>query len=163
MPAECPGEQSKEERKKLKQERQGTANALLKPGSSPSVSELPDLSRSNTMNSLSSGYAASAQRSLSGRCRLRKRVLPNRPAGPRVLSRLGNTIKKNRVVAPPPTAYISELPGSTPNGSAGAGEQKGRMIYAFEAGADGELSVTEGREIVILEADSRFTLSHYAI
>ena len=162
VPAECPGEQTKEERKKLKQERQEAANALLKP-TTPVSAELPDLGRSNTMNSLSSGYVASAQRSLSGPISPAEDTPPElpaastRPATSTVTT--GGTLKKNRVVAPPPAAYISELPGSTPaNGSAGGGasEQRAKMLYTFEAGADGELSVPEGRDLVVLEPDSKF-------
>jgi hypothetical protein len=57
-------------------------------------------------------------------------------------------------MAPPPAAYISELPGSTPNGSSQAPEQKAKMLYTFDAGAPGELSVPEGREVIVLEPDS---------
>ncbi|KAI1091017.1 FCH-domain-containing protein [Rostrohypoxylon terebratum] len=152
VPAECPGELSKDERKKYKAERQAAAGALLKPPSGPPehVAELPTLSRSNTMNSLSSGYAASANRSISGSV-----VSPRSPAedtppepGPRPAP------KKGRLVAPPPTAYISELPGSSvPPPAAKVAEQKGKMLYAFEASGGDEVSVPEGREVVILEPD----------
>lgn len=152
VPAECPGEQTKEERKKLKQERQAAANSLLKPSATPKdhLSELPALSRENTMNSLSSGYAASAQRSISGPMSPTEEVPPPEPSGgPR----------KTRVVAPPPSTFVSELPGSTPDGSGGTPttEQRAKTLYAFETGGDGELSVAEGREVVVLEPDSKFT------
>ncbi|KAM7196483.1 hypothetical protein V8F33_006200 [Rhypophila sp. PSN 637] len=165
VPAECPGEQTKEERKKLKQERQEAANSLLKPTGTPvastSHSELPDLTRSNTMNSLSSGYAASAQRSMSGPLSPAEDAPPELP-GPRppattIPTSTTGTVRKNRVIAPPPAAYISELPGSTPDGGASRGsssEQKGKMLYTFEAGGEGELSIVEGREVVILEPDN---------
>ncbi|KAK0616075.1 hypothetical protein B0T17DRAFT_592694 [Bombardia bombarda] len=140
VPAECPGEQSKEERKKLKQERQEAANSLLKPtvGAQDHASELPDLTRSNTMTSLSSGYAASAHRSMAG-----PPLSPNeeegppqlpgpRPAAPASTITPGSgTLRKPRIIAPPPAAYISELPGR-----------------------EGELSVPEGRDLVILEPDT---------
>ena len=167
VPAECPGEQSKEERKKLKQERQEAANALLKPGSSsnldPATAELPDLSRSNTLNSLSSGYAASANRSISGQRSPAEEMPPelpgSRPPAAPAPSTSG-TLRKNRVIAPPPAAYISELPGSAPtNGSgaaAAAAEQKGKMLYGFDANGEGEVTVPEGREVTILEPDSEF-------
>ncbi|KAM7191460.1 hypothetical protein V8F20_009283 [Naviculisporaceae sp. PSN 640] len=157
VPAECPGEQTKEERKKLKQERQEAANALLKPTGTPITSELPDLSRSNTMNSLSSGYAVSAQRSMSGPLSPTEDTPPELPGArpPATTAPSTGTLRKNRVMAPPPAAYISELPGSTPSASSGgAPEQKGKMLYTFEAGAEGELSVVEGRDVVILEPDT---------
>ena len=155
VPAECPGEQSKEARKKLKQERQEAATATLKPSGSPSVAELPDLTRSNTTNSLSSGYAASAQRSIAGPMSPTEETPPEPAGRPQSMVSSGNAAKKHRVIAPPPTAYMSELPGSTPNGSSGSAEQKGKLLYTFEAGGDGELSVTEGREVVIVEPDSK--------
>jgi hypothetical protein len=159
VPAECPGEQNKDERKKLKADRQEAANAIRRPTSGPadSVAELPTLSRSNTMNSLSSGYAASANRSLSG-------VGPRTPTEETPPERSHaikpsisgtNTLKKNRVVAPPPSAYISELPGSSVNGSGStsSNEQKGKMMYSYEANGEGEITVPEGREVAIVELD----------
>lgn len=158
VPAECPGEQTKEERKKLKQERQEAANALLKP-TTPVSAEIPDLTRTNTMNSLSSGYAASAQRSMTGPLSpTDEPPPPDLPAAStRPTSTLNaGTLKKNRVVAPPPAAYISELPGSSPaNGTpGGASQQKAKMLYSFEAGGEGELTVPEGRDLVVLAPDS---------
>lgn len=162
VPAECPGEQNKEERKKLKAERQETANSLKSPtstGPSDSVTELPTMSRSNTMNSLSSGYAASAHRSVSG-SGLRsptEETPPERPASLKPDISGPNTLRKNRVVAPPPAAYISELPGSAPvNGSGStSNEQKGKMLYAYDANGGGEVTVAEGKEVTILEPDGK--------
>lgn len=166
VPPDCPGEQSKEERKKLKQERQEAANALLKPSSAATehVAELPDLTRSNTMNSLSSGYAVSAHRSIADQLSPSDEMVP--PHVPPATSirppsiSAPTTARKNRVIAPPPAAYISELPGSTPNGTGStfAEQHKGKMTYTFEAGAEGELSVPEGRDVVILEPDSESLL-----
>ncbi|KAK4104096.1 FCH-domain-containing protein [Parathielavia hyrcaniae] len=149
VPAECPGEQSKEERKKLKQERQSAANSVLKPGGPPEhAAELPALSRSDTVTSKTSGYAASSQRSMTGP--MSPTEEPPAPEVP-ISTRPASTVRKNRVIAPPPPAYISELPGSAPNGSS---EQKARMLYSFEAGGAGELSVPEGRDLVVLEPDT---------
>ncbi|XDG03971.1 hypothetical protein ABKA04_003586 [Annulohypoxylon sp. FPYF3050] len=154
VPAECPGELSKDERKKYKAERQSAAGALLKPPSGPPehVAELPTLSRSNTMNSLSSGYAASANRSISGSVASPRSPAEDTPPepGPRP------AVKKARLVAPPPTAYISELPGSSvpaPAPASKAAEQKGKMLYGFEASGGDEVSVPEGREVIVLEPD----------
>ncbi|KAL2134281.1 hypothetical protein VTI74DRAFT_538 [Chaetomium olivicolor] len=162
VPAECPGEQSKEERKKLKQERQEAANALLKPSGQPPESvELPALGRSDTVTSARSGYAASSARSMTGPLSPTEEAPPpNVPSATRPTSTAAATaassgpVKRNRVMAPPPVAYISELPGSTPNGSSPAQEQKAKMLYAFEAGGPGELSVPEGRDLVVLEPDT---------
>ncbi|CAI4215237.1 unnamed protein product [Parascedosporium putredinis] len=143
VPADCPGEKSKEERKKLKAERQEAANSLLSAPTGPPahVAELPDLTRSNTMTSLSSGYAASANRSISG----------TPTAYPYPSSRCGwSPEEPGRGTSP--SSYISELPGSADFGSKKQ-EQKGKTLYAFQASGEGELSVPEGREVVLLEPD----------
>lgn len=158
VPAECPGEQSKEERKKLKQERQEAANSLLKATGGPPehVAELPTLGRSDTVTSGTSGYAASSQRSMTGPLSPAEEVPPEVPTATRPTSTgPPPAARKNRVIAPPPAAYISELPGSTPNGSSHGSEQRAKMLYSFDAGGAGELSVPEGRELVILEPDSK--------
>ncbi len=161
VPAECPGELSKEDRKKYKAERQAAAGALLKPTNGPPdhVAELPDLTRSNTMTSLSSGYAASAHRSISGSAAAPLSPAdepPPEPPGPRPPA--STSPKKPRMMAPPPSTYISELPGDSANGSVStrAPDQKGKMLYSFEANGAGELSVPEGREVVVLEPDGKF-------
>lgn len=164
VPASCPGELSKDERKKVKTERQQAFNAahLHTNGDPPNgVTELPAMSRSSTMNSLSSGYAASANRSVSG--------LPIRPpneetspetiASRPVISK-PSTIRKNRIVAPPPTQYISELPANDPNGrtssiTSNITEQRGKMLYAYQANGAGEISVNEGDELNIVEPDGK--------
>ena len=165
VPADCPGEQTKEERKKLKTERQAAANSNhthshTNGGPPEGVSELPALSRSNTMNSLSSGYAASAHRSVSD---LRTKPSPdelstdNANAAQPAISK-PNTLRKNRMVAPPPTHYVSEAPlAEVDGGSSGlpskASDPRGKMLYAYQANGDGELSVDEGREVTIVEPD----------
>ncbi|CAN8105980.1 unnamed protein product [Discula destructiva] len=160
VPAECPGESSKEERKKLKQQRQGAASALLRPNpSADQVAELPTLSRTNTMNSLSSGYAASGPRGSVVSPMSPTEEAPGPPGPPDVpLSTRpgggGGTVKRNRIIAPPPSAFVSELPGSSPNGSSGGNQQKAKMLYTFEANGEGEATVPEGREVVILEPDT---------
>ncbi|KAK4241304.1 hypothetical protein C8A03DRAFT_41248 [Achaetomium macrosporum] len=155
VPAECPGEQSKEERKKLKQERQEAANALLKPSAPPEhVADLPTLSRSDTVTSARSGYAASSQRSMTGPLSPAEETPPEVPSATRPTSTAAPAPAKRRVMAPPPAAYVSELPGSTPNGSSQATEQKAKMLYSFEAGGPGELTVPEGRDLVVLEPDT---------
>jgi len=162
VPAECPGEQTKEDKKKLKAERQEAANSLKSPtprNGNDSVSELPTMTRSNTMNSLSSGYAASAHRSVSGSGAKspgeENTPPPNLSTKPSISG--PTTLKKNRIVAPPPAAYISELPGSSVNGSAAAAsnEQRGKMLYAYEANGEGEITVADGKDVTILEPDGK--------
>ena len=163
VPADCPGEQSKEDRKKLKAERQDSANKLLKPGSAapPShVAELPDLTRSNTMTSLSSHSARpSLSGSVSGQLSPAEETPPETGPRPSISSaKSAGTLRKNRVMAPPPAAYISELPGSSvpvsgvPNGGEKE-EKKGKTLYPFDATGEGELTVQEGRDVFLLEPD----------
>jgi len=167
VPAECPGEQSKEDRKKLKAQRQEAANAGKAPSSGPGdgASEAPSLERSNTMNSLSSGYAASANRSISGTAPRSptEETSPDRSSTIKSTSASApNVVRKNRIVAPPPTAYISELPGSSANGSSTlsppANEQKGKMLYPYDANDAGEITVPDGREVTVLEPDGKSLL-----
>jgi Skp family chaperone for outer membrane proteins len=166
VPAECPGEVSKEDRKKLKAQRQEQANTANPQASAGnSAVELPVLSRSNTMNSLSSGYAASANRSISGlgpKTPTEEAPPPDRSSTVKSGVSAPVTARKNRVIAPPPVAYISELPGSTVNGSsaqlsAPSNEQKGKMLYGYDANGEGEITVPEGREVTILEPDGEFS------
>jgi len=154
VPAECPGEQNKEEKKKLKAERQEAANSLKSPtiSGNGSTAELPAMTRSNTMNSLSSGYAASANRSVSG---ARSPVEETPPSSLKPQISGPTTLRKNRVVAPPPTAYISELPGSSVSTNGSSNEQKGKMLYAYDASGDGEITVGEGKEVTVLEPDGK--------
>ena len=168
VPADCPGEQSKDERKKLKAERQAAAAAVhVAPpaanGHAPpdGVAELPDLGRSNTMNSLSSGFAASAKRSVStasgtapaadgtSEVEAKKPLISSKPGG----------LRKSRIVAPPPAAYISEAPGNMPPTSSKPAEQHGRMTYPYQASAEGELTMEEGAEVSIVEADGQLSPS----
>ncbi|TGO51157.1 hypothetical protein BCON_0167g00090 [Botryotinia convoluta] len=158
VPAECPGEQTKDEKKKLKAERQEAANAVKAPGTSlaDSVAELPTMSRSNTMNSLSSGYAASAHRSISAKSPTEEPPPDAAVDRRRSISsslKPGGLLKKNRVVAPPPTAYVSELPGSSVADGSASKEPRGRMLYAYDANGGEEVTVSEGEEIAILEPD----------
>lgn len=163
VPASCPGELSKDEKKKVKNERQQAFNtthphANCEPPPE-GVTELPAMSRSSTMNSLSSGYAASANRSVSGLPARapNEETSPERNA-PRPAVSKPNTMRKNRIVAPPPAQYISEMPADEPNGRTSSFtsnpiEQRGKMLYAYQANGAGEISVNEGDEVTIIEPD----------
>jgi hypothetical protein len=155
VPADCPGEQSKEERKKLKEERQKSAHASapINGSSAAPHSDLPKLGRSdtvNSMNTLSSGYSATAQRSISGGMSptMEEPPVEKKAAAPAPGAR------RNRMIAPPPAQYIKDdddFPPPTPKSA----ELKGRMRYGYEANGDGELSVPEGGDVTVLEPDGR--------
>lgn len=157
VPADCPGEQTKEEKKKLKAERQAAALAAAEAPASNGVNSLPSLTRQDTMNSLSSGYAASATRSVSGN--IPRSSAQDDSTGPGANSSLttnaGSTAsgaRRNRIVAPPPAAFVSAAGDSGANGSI---QPRAKMLYPYEARDEGELSVTDGTEVKILEPDGK--------
>lgn len=164
VPAECPGEQSKEEKKKLKAERQA-GSSIAPPPSNGShlngVSELPALSRSNTMNSLSSGYAVSANRSVSALSSkpADEDTSPDGGASQPTISKVPAT-RRNRIVAPPPTQYVSDAAPAEMNGTGRSStshptQPRGKMLYAYQAVGEGEVSVEEGQEVTIVEPDGK--------
>lgn len=162
VPAECPGEQSKEDKKRLKVERQEQAGAAPPPVDleSSSASVAPSLGRRDTMNSLSSGYAATANRSVSNltttsTANSDSPVSPAAPAAapPPVLDSKSSataTAARSRVLAPPPTQYTAPPPPSEPEST---GEGRGKMLYPYQAQGDDEATVQEGDPVVIIEPD----------
>lgn len=151
-PADCPGELSKEEKKKVKLDRQIAAQeaALTAPAtngsmrSSDNINHAPQLHRSDTMNTLSSGYSIGGRRSASNTTIPQTTTIdddgPPAQAAPAPAGR-------RRMVAPPPTTYNAEPETEVSN------EQRGRMLYAFSGTGPGEISVTEGQEVTIIESD----------
>lgn len=155
VPADCVGEQTKEEKKKLKEERQKAAHTSTANGASTGVhADMPRLGRSdtvNSMNTLSSGYSATAHRSISGG------MSPTTEEAPAPVEKkvaLPPGARRNRIVAPPPAQYVkddSDGPPPTPK----ATEVRGRMLFGYQENGDGELTVAEGRDVTILEPDGR--------
>ncbi len=163
VPADCPGEQSKEEKKKLKTERQEAARAamaveVLNPTTNGQAASA-GLSRQDTMNSLSSGYATSAQRSVSGLpprsagLGAEEPVAQEKPSADVAPTSKPAPARRNRVVAPPPAAYVSAPPPEPK--SNGSSRARGKMLYGYEARDEGELSVKEGKEVTIVEPDGK--------
>lgn len=159
VPADCPGELEKEARKAIKAERQSTAQAVAasppptsngngtdmassRGSISSSHGNMPGLQRSDTMgsmNTLSSGYAASANRSMSGTT---VRSPGDDSAAPKITG--------HRMVAPPPASYMK-------SGDADGGEQRGKMLYPYQANGEGEITVSDGQEFTVVESDGRFS------
>jgi len=155
VPAECPGEQTKEEKKKLKVERQAAAaQAAEAPPPTSNGAGSPLLTRQDTMNSLSSGYATTANRSVSAMSRSLPDPATSENGTPTVSSPSPTSApRRNRIVAPPPTAYVS---ASTEDVSSPVSSKKtGRMLYPYEARDSSEVSVAEGKEFDILEPDGK--------
>lgn len=147
VPADCPGELNKEQKKAIKATRQAAAQAQASaPGAHASNGHVnggggAPLQRSDTigsMNTLSSGYAASANRSVSGMTIKSVDEGSTANAAPKIGQR-------PRVVAPPPAQYISS--------NDGPGEQRGKMLYPYQANGDGEITIAEGQEVVLIEPD----------
>ncbi|KAF2709951.1 hypothetical protein K504DRAFT_248013 [Pleomassaria siparia CBS 279.74] len=164
VPADCPGEQSKDERRKLKEERQKSTHAAVPANGSAAgpQSDMSRISRSdtvNSMNTLSSGFSATAHRSISGGMSPTTEDAPAvaAPAPERKVAPppvIGS--RKNRVIAPPPTQYVKPDDGFDMPSSAGtsrAAEPKGKMLFAYEQTGPGELSVPDGRDVVVVEPD----------
>lgn len=163
VPADCPGELNKEQRKSVKAERQAAAAAQAAPppssnggagggggsgggggggggGGAGGRGSMPGLQRSDTMgsmNTLSSGYAASAHRSVSG-------TTVNQSSSESPPAAGGSRIGSHRIVAPPPAAYS--------NGS-DDGVQRGAMRFAYQANGEGEVTVSEGQAFELVEPD----------
>jgi hypothetical protein len=161
-PANCPGELGKEEKKKIKVERQEAAKAAAFTANgtvtSDSASDVPRLSRSDTMNTLSSGFSASAQRSVSGTTLTPTSVSEEEP--PKKSQSMGE--RRNRLVAPPPTNYVTSDPDSLANSNGDnskSSESKGRMLYSYQQHSDGEITVQDGQEVLIVEPDGTLILS----
>jgi hypothetical protein len=161
VPADCPGEQTKEEKKKLKEERQKSAHTVTSTNGAAtgSQADLPRLGRSdtvNSMNTLSSGYSATAHRSISGGM---SPTLEDPPAEKKAAAPTpapaAPGARRNRMIAPPPAQYIKDDGGDMPPPTPKSAEVKGRMLYGYEANGEGELTVPDGRDIVILEPDGR--------
>jgi formin-binding protein 1 len=158
VPADCPGELNKEEKKKIKGERQAAAQAAMSKapdavnGADTGYEGKPALQRSDTigsMNTLSSGYAASAQRSVSGATARSSTATEDGAASTPATtsSPASKAPTRNRIVAPPPTTYISS------NGTGDESKQKGKMLYAFQASSGEEVSISDGAEFTVLEPD----------
>jgi hypothetical protein len=154
VPAECPGEQSKEDKKKLKATRQEQAGAM--PAleiDSPAASSRPtSLTRQNTMNSLSSGYAASTTRSASNVATQPTPENPEEEAAPTPAAETKPAAaKRHRVLAPPPTTYMAAPPPI--ESSTKPKEPHGKMLYAYQATGVDEVTVEDGDDVVIVQPD----------
>ncbi|KAI5310590.1 hypothetical protein KEM55_004917 [Ascosphaera atra] len=155
VPADCPGEMNKEEKKKLKAMRQeSAANRNVSTGTTGSSVDISasangstdnvnhTLRRQDTMASLSSQMSASSAsgglgRSMTG---MSGNTMDNVVAGS---MRRGST---NRALQPPTSQFAKsgESPFNAPTG---------RVLYAFTANDPDECSVGAGEEITVIEPD----------
>jgi len=149
IPAECPGELNKEEKKKVKLQRQESARVNME-GANGSTTDVGGdggtLKRSDTLNTLSSGFSApprTVSRSASG---------TSIPAAENGSSRpIKAAPAKHRMIAPPPAIHRNL---DDDNGhDARPTEKKCRMLYTFQKNGDEEINVDEGQELVVLEDD----------
>ncbi|EPS41392.1 hypothetical protein H072_4717 [Dactylellina haptotyla CBS 200.50] len=148
VPANCPGPLDKSAKKALKDVRQSKAGSISI--SSDKLSELSTpasngssshgMNRSNTVTSVSTTSTANLDRSA---------TVKSTATTSTAASSTTKAAPTRRVLAPPPTKYIAELPAAEvkPDGP------KGKMLYGYTATGDGEISVGEGKEVVIVEPD----------
>jgi hypothetical protein len=141
VPAACPGVLDKAAKKALKEEMK--ANAAV--GGSNGADT--GLSRSNTMNSLSSSYSGGKMSSKRSQSKLSKNANPSATSFELAVSNDIAPPRRSRVIAPPPERYepIAELGDN--------GNKMGRMMYAYSGKREGEVSVEGGAEVVVLEPD----------
>ncbi|KAK3066033.1 Protein BZZ1, partial [Teratosphaeriaceae sp. CCFEE 6253] len=174
VPADCPGELTKEQKKASKAERQAAAQAQGAPpspgsngadhrnstagsgGGSQRGGLTMGLQRSDTMgsmNTLSSGYAASAHRSVSGTTVATLRDTGDLAGGMKInTSSAGG--RQQRIMAPAPTSpFRGNDDDDDDDGDDGDEQPGGRMLYAYTANAAGELDIAEGATFVLLEPD----------
>lgn len=163
VPADCPGEVDKAQMKKLKAERQAAAQAAQGqaasaiPTNGDGAGDGQRLSRRDTigsMSTLSSGYAASAHRSVSGT------TIPGQgqdDGDTKPAPKIGAAgARKNRIVAPPPTQYIGNSSGASGHSDSDTvDEGRGKMMYGYQRNGDGEISVDEGETVAIVETDGK--------
>jgi formin-binding protein 1 len=155
IPAECPGELNKDEKKRVKLQRQESAHAAMRGtnGSGTDVSgEAGSLNRSDTLNTLSSGYSApqrSVSRTVSGTSvpQLSENDTSTRP--PKMAPR-------PRIIAPPPTIQRTHNDDSSADGpSSRSNEKRCKTMYAFRKNGAEEINVDEGQELIVLEDDGK--------
>lgn len=158
VPPECPGEQSKEERKKLKIERQASAKAVPATiNGAPSLhgSGVPSRDRSSTMDTLSSGHASRTENLASAHPPDQDLTAETGRQSPPAEGKPAASLR-HRVLAPPPARYTSEDPSdelTSANTASPTAEPQGRMLYSFQATNEGEVSVSEGSHVSIVEHD----------
>ncbi|KAF3933187.1 Intersectin-2 [Dactylella cylindrospora] len=141
VPASCPGPLDKTAKKALKDERHNKVAKV----STDKLSELPasngsthGLNRTNTVTSVSTTSTALDR---SGTV---KSVASSSAAASSAKP------PTRRVLAPPPAKYIAELPADGPAKPDGP---KAKMLYGYTATGDEEISVGEGKEVVVVEPD----------
>ncbi|KAI9669943.1 MAG: hypothetical protein M1831_006979 [Alyxoria varia] len=168
VPADCPGEQSKDEKKRLKVQRQEAARTQViedpvpdRQGTAPS-SALDRSGTVNSMSTLSSGYAKRSMSGASGAPAATEQTTPtlqqgdgtDEAASPASATPTSKPSLKGRgrLVAPPPAQYVRPPPPPPEDGEAEG--KPGRMLYDYIENGEGEITVQDGKDVVILEPDA---------
>ena len=108
------------------------------------------------MDTLSSGFTASAQRSVPSLTLEDAAVSDTSHSQAPSQTKPAAGARRNRVLAPPPAQYVSEPAAeehAVPTQASGPLSSRGRMLYTFQASNVGELSVSEDDDVNIAEAD----------
>ena len=160
VPADCPGEIPKEERKSLKAQRQQAVKDrhAADVSTHSRTTTAPPLSRSNTMNSLASSYASGRKQTpipvpaeANGGGLVEEESAPEPAEKPRPISKIAPSgMKRSRIVAPPPTSYVSDSHTTLPSHAVSA-KPSGKMLYPYKASGLEEITVSEDDVVTIIE------------
>ncbi|KAF8475882.1 hypothetical protein BDZ91DRAFT_710506 [Kalaharituber pfeilii] len=148
VPATCPGVLDKAAKKAFKEEKRASIAVNSQPAELGNGDEnASGISRSNTMTStLSSSHSSGGGGLKSMRSVGSKLSKSNSIAMP----------ARNRVIAPPPEKYAAAPPPPPETIAEMPTDDnlvKGRMLYTYNATGEGEITVEEGKEILIVEPD----------
>lgn len=166
VPAECPGELSKEEKKRLRAQRQehaGDMPALAASASTGEISDTLDADGGGGGGSGGSDHTASLPDLTQANTVRSQASTPSSPAAAAPEADKPAAARPRRVMAPPPAQFVSGGPriggaGAGRRSSSGAAETGapgGRMLYAYTATGDDEVSVVEGADVVVEERDGK--------
>lgn len=163
VPAECPGELSKEEKKRLRAQRQEHAGDMPALAASASTGEISDTLDADGGGGGGSDHTASLPDLTQANTVRSQASTPSSPAAAAPETDKPAAARPRRVMAPPPAQFVS---GGPRIGGAGAGRRSssgvaetgapgGRMLYAYTATGDDEVSVVEGADVVVEERDGK--------
>jgi hypothetical protein len=137
IPADCPGELNKEEKKRIKSSRQANASATMGGLNGSGTDLSSDIERLDTRSSSTSA----PQRSMTARSVSGSSLTASEEA-----SKPG----RHRMIAPPP-----KINRVAEENEAGPGEKRCKMLYSFQRNGGEEISVEQGQELVVLEDDGK--------
>lgn len=146
IPADCPGVLDKAAKKAFREEKRASMAVNSEVGNGDEHSS-GSISRSNTMTStLSSSHSIRGNGGL--------KAVNNKLSRSNSMAGTGST---RRAVAPPPDRHVSASSAEPIRESPMEDSAvKGKMLYAYTARGEGEITVEQGKDLIILEPDGMF-------